>query len=371
MNIQVLQYYIEIFEQEIIDSGFKRDLDDYTSSLPASQNNIVAIREIANKVLSVLDHLYRGDLPDSLANLLPKADTPPFTEKPHYNTLKDLIEDTKIQQDEFFDHLTSFLSELQSQIQLNIDEIAEVQDFISPYVLKDVEQIAAEKHAIIAIVFNDQSTITSLDRFTKTLAAWNRVLLIYHQLLKSESPKNIEIVEVQNGSIDCVVNLNVDVALDLVALFKLGFQVFVAYLSYQKMIKPIIDSYYGNKQLVSQEEERERLLLDNIGIAIQKEVEAQHKKASKKDRRVDGTAVPKKVEQVSRLITAHIVKGNDLRLLALPQREEVGELEDKLPEVIEALREQSVAARRQLRQMPADAQRKLLEAYGTINEESE
>ena len=53
MNIALLQDYIDAFEREVIDSGFKRDLDDYASSLPASQSNIVALRDIAEKVLSV------------------------------------------------------------------------------------------------------------------------------------------------------------------------------------------------------------------------------------------------------------------------------------------------------------------------------
>ena len=61
MNIEVLQDNINTFTHEVVDSGFKRDLDDYQSSLPASQNNIVALREMAGKVQSVLDRLYDSD----------------------------------------------------------------------------------------------------------------------------------------------------------------------------------------------------------------------------------------------------------------------------------------------------------------------
>lgn len=234
-----------------------------------------------------------------------------------------------------------------------------------------MERIAKDGLAIIAIVFNEHQTITSLEQFTKTLAAWNRVLPIYHQLLKSESPEDIQIVEIQNGSIDFVVNLNVDVALNLVELFKMGFKVFAAYLSYKQVIKPIIDSYYGNRKLISQEEEREKLLLENIGSAIQKQIEAQHKKAKKADKRVDGTAVTKKVEQVTNLIASHIVKGNDMKLLALPGTGEAKDGEEEVPDERDALREQSMAARRQLRLIPVDAQQRLLEAYGKLKEETE
>jgi hypothetical protein len=371
MNIEVLQDYINAFTREVTDSGLKRDLDDYASSLPASQNNIVALREIAGNVLSVLDHIYSGDLPDNLGSLLPGDENPPFTAEPYDVTLRTLAEDKKIQQQDLFNQLSQFINKLRKQIQQNENDITKIKDFIRPYISEDVRRISEEDLAILSIVFKDQQTVHNLKQFSKTLATWNRELLIYHQLLKSESPKDIQLVEIQNGSIDCLINLNVDVALDLVELFKLGFYMFATYLSYKLMIKTIIDSYHGNKKLIKQEEEREKGLLDNIGIAIQKKIQAQHKEAKKLDKGVDGTAIPKKVEQVSKLVTSHIVKGNDIKLLALPEREETEEDEEDLVDEREDLREQSVAARRQFRLISPEAQQKLLEAYGTFKEESE
>ena len=96
MNIQILQEHINTFTREVVDSGFKRDLDDYIKSLPASQNNIVALREIAEKILSFLDYLYTGDLPDALSVLLPKKEIRPFTEVPHNENLRKLFEDKEI-----------------------------------------------------------------------------------------------------------------------------------------------------------------------------------------------------------------------------------------------------------------------------------
>lgn len=370
MNIELLRDYIHTFRREVVDSGFKRDLDDYASSLAASQNNIVALREIAGNILSVLNTIYGGDLPEQLALLLPSGQPQPFTATPHSENLKSLTEDTQVQQQQFFDQLNQLINQLKKQIQQNIAEIEKVEVFIRPYISKDTERIAKDHLAMLAIVFKERQTITSLEQFAKTLAAWNRTLPIYHQLLKSDPPADVEIVEIQNGSIDCVINLDVDVALDLVELFKLGFQVFSAYLSYKRMIKPIIDSYHGNKKLISLEEDRESLMLENIGSTIHDQIQAQHKAAKKLDKGVDGTAIEKKVEQVTNLITAHIVRGNDLKLLALPEPEEPTEDgEEDAQDKIEALSEQSVAARRQLRQIPEEAQQKLLAAYGRINEE--
>lgn len=371
MNIEILQEHINTFTQEVVDSGFKRDLDDFISSLPAAQNNIVAMRDIAEKVLFALDNLYASDLPDGLRVLLPKKQLRPFTEVPHNDQLRELIANTEIQQPEFFNQLTQFLNQLKKQLQQNITEITNIEEFIAPYISEEVKRIAEDNFAIIAIVFKDRHTITNLKQFTKSIRAWNRVLPIYHQLLKSESPEDIQIVEIQNGSIDFVVNLNVDVALDLVELFKVGFQVFAAYLSYKKMIKPIIDCYHGNKKLISQEEDREKLLLENIGTAINQQVAAQHKKAKKADKNVDGTAIPKKLEQVTNLITSHIVKGNDLKLLALPDTGEDEEKSKRYSDEKNALLKQSMTARRELRSIPTEDRKMLLETYGNVEEEVE
>jgi hypothetical protein len=371
MNIEILQEHINTFTRDVLDSGFKRDLDDYINSLPTIQNNIVQLRQIAEKVLAVLDYLYTGDLPGALSVLLPKQQIRPFTEVPHNEKLRTLIENTQIQQQEFFNQLAQFLNQLRKQLQQNISEIENIKQFIAPYILEDVTRIAKDHFAIIAIVFNEPNTITSLKEFTKALTAWNRVLPIYHQLLKSESPQDIQIVEIQNGSIDFVVNLDVNVALDLVELFRVGFELFVAYLSYKKLMKPIIDFYHGNKKLISQEEEREKLLLENISTTIIQQIEEQHKRAKKADKAVDGTAVPKKVEQVANLVTSHIVKGNDMKLLAWPQAEEKEEKGKKLPAEKDALRERSITARRQLRDLTPEVRLKLLEAYGKIKEETE
>ncbi|MHC4540179.1 MAG: hypothetical protein ACYTEK_25210 [Planctomycetota bacterium] len=366
MNIETLHDHIRTFKREIIDSGFKRDLDDYSISLPNAQTNIVALREIAGKMLPALDRLYSSDLPDSLRTLLPSEGIRPFTEVSHDVKLKDLIENTEIQLSDFFNQLTEFLNQLKSELQRNIKEIDRIEEFIAPYLSADITTRTKQGVAMISIVFKEQRTISILPEFTKTLDAWNRVLPIYHQLLKSKPPEDIQIVEVQNGSIDFIVNLDVDVAMDLAELFKVGFQVFAAYLTYKKMIKPIIDSFHGNKKLISQEADREILLIDNIGIAIESKIKDQHKKAKKADKKIDKTSVPKKIQVVTGLVTSHIVKGNDIKLLALPKPKDG---QEDMPDKREALREQSMAARQQLRLIPAEGQQKLLEAYGQIDEE--
>lgn len=368
MNIETLQHFIDTFNREVVDSGFKRDLDDFSSSLPASQANILALRDIAEKVLAKLEQIYNGDLPAGLKILLPNAAPAPFTISPHNEQLLELISNKEIAQAEFFAQLAQLLAQLQAQIETNVGQVSKIETFIEPYLNEDIKRLVEGNNAVISIIFNEQQTISSLSNFSKTVVAWNRALPIYHQLVKSDPPSDVRLVEIQNGSIDLIVNLNVDVALDIAELFKIGFSVFAAYLSYKKLAKPIIDSYYGHKRLVAQEDEREKLLLENIGEAVRDALMQQHKRAKKSDKSVDATAVDKKVELVANLVTSHIVHGNDLKLLALPDR-----ADDSIvtPDFAEKLREQSAIARLHLRQIPLESQMKLLEVYGKIGDATE
>lgn len=369
MNIETLQEYINDFNNEIIDSGFKRDLGDYIASLPASQSNIVTLREISNKVLTQITKLYSGDLPNELDKLLPKGQIRPFTEVPFDEKLNDLIKNKEITQQEFFNQLTQTLTEIQNRIQQNITEINKIEEFLNPYSGSEIKRISEDDTATLSIIFKEANTISSLKQFTKNLVAWNKTLPVYHQLVKGESPKDITIKEVQNGSIDLVINLNIDVGLNLANLFKVGFQVFASYLAYKKMLKPIIESYHGNEKLIKQEEEREKLLLANIGEAIDRKIKLQHQQAKKHDKSIDGTSINKKAELVTELIASHIVKGNDFKLLAIPEvesGEDTKSTKDYYQEKQE-LQQQSLEARKQLREIPQEDRTKLLEMYGDID----
>src|SRR5260370_10327615 len=126
MNIETLKQHADAFNREVVNSGFKRDLEDYIASLPASQNNILGLREIVGKLLSSLERIYAGDLPNALAALLPNPQVRPFTESPHDQELRELIANSEIPQSGFFDRLNSELAQLNKQIDQNIAEIAKM-----------------------------------------------------------------------------------------------------------------------------------------------------------------------------------------------------------------------------------------------------
>lgn len=365
MNIQTIANDIKFFNEEIVESGFKRDIQDLVSSLPNNQNNIVTLRESANKVFDFLNELYNSDFPESLKRLLPDKKVPPFTEQKSFEQLKELISDKQIAQPAFFQKLNQILTQLNQQIITNFTKINEIQTFLTPYLSTEKELIAKEHKAIISIIFKEKQTITNLKYFTKNIQAWNRILPLYHQVLKSSSPEEIEILEVQNGSIDFIFNFDFDIALNLVDLFKEGFKCYLAYLSYKTMSGPIAQTFLGNKDLMSKQKEIEDGMLDNIGTSILQKAIAQYKKAKKIDTKIDSN-IDKKVDQISKLISSHIIKGNDIKLLAIPESTEK-ETNDKEIDLGGEIRKISTEVRNKLKSLPVNEMKKLLDKYGKID----
>lgn len=147
--------------------------------------------------------------------------------------------------------------------------MTQIQAVFSKYSNVETELESEDDQAIVSLVFKDLNTTTSLKEFSKALNQWNRTLIIYHTLLMSESPGEIDLVEIQNGSIDVIFNFDFDISIDLIELIKTGLKVYAAYLLYKsKTAREIIDSYMGNKRLIQMENERENLMLDNIKESI-------------------------------------------------------------------------------------------------------
>ena len=345
MNIQSLLEKIRLFEKLVLESGFKRDVTGLRESIAPQQNrqNLQLFQDIANKIKAYLTNIYESDLPESLEALLPTDLVRPFTETDHLQKLNEIIEDAELPTDQYFNKLNGLLNNLQKQIEENDTEIERLKEIFQDYAEYEQVDIDSDKYAVIALIFKDLKTTKSLKEFSKVLHKWNRTLLVYHQLLTSDAPEDIEIVEVQNGSIDVIVNIDLDIAVDLVDLIELGFKVFGGYLLYKSKVKDIVATFFGNKKLLEQEKEREAEMLDNIYKAIEAKILEQHEQAKSKDVNVDQTAIEVKVKEVTDTLSEHIVKGNDIKLLAAP--EENVELKEKAEEA----RKTSIENRRQLR----------------------
>ena len=365
MNISTLKELIEQFNTEIIQSGFKRDIQDYLTSITKSQNNIVALREIGQSIFDKLESFKENNFEETLKKLFPSNSPEPFTESSSYTELKELIENKEIQQTQFFQKLKQIVTQLNTSIQSNVDKAAEIESFFAPYIDEEKEFLAEENKAIVSIIFKETKTITNLKQFTKTITAWNRILPVYHQILKSESPEDIEIIQVQNGSIDFLFNIDLDIALDLTELFNEGFKYFLGYISYKTLAKPIAKTFFGNKELEAKQQELENSMLDNLLSEVIKTINNQHKSAKKRDKNLPSN-ISKMVTEVAKLVTSHIINGNEIKLLSIPENEGNKEKGEKSKEsLIDTMKDLKNA----LKKLPQAELQKLLDKYGELPDE--
>lgn len=371
MNIQTLNEYVNIFRTQVCDSGFRRDLKDFTASLPNNEDNIISLREVANKIYAVLVKIQSGDLPEALCRLIPGASPAPFTSRGYKDRLHTLIDDKEIEQVAFFRSLRTILTELANDVEANFEAVESVREFTTPYVKTLKSQLSTDNKAIVSIIFRDLETISGLHSFSRTLAVWDRTLPLYHQLVTHTSPEAIQIVEVQNGSIDVVLNLNVDVAVNLAELFRCGLLAFGAYLAHKKLLQPISKAYFDNQKLKDHDEQKERLLLAHVGEVIANQAKKQFERISDGTSKVDN---PEKIIQsIRNLISAHIVRGNEYKILALPEQTQANSQKGTIDAETERkqLAEATTEARSALKDLPDGATTMLLEEYGSYREESD
>lgn len=366
MNIESLIFKIELFNDLVIKSGFKRDVTDFIQSIQLAQNrNLVFMKDLSNKVKSKLTDFDNYGLDSELRLILREGK--PFTELKILNQLEELDQNTEIDGNTYFAQFNHFLNQLIQQVDQNKNELDNVLLVFKKYISADVYESGGEL-ALVSLIFKDLKSTGSLKEFSKVLNRWNRMLLVYHTLLTSDSPKEIELVEIQNGSIDVIFNIDFDIALDLTELIKTGLKVYGAYLLYKsKTAKVIIESYMGNQKLIKQEIDREKLMLDNIKESIASKALEQHKEKIKNDKKIEKIAIDVKIEEVSSVITDHIIKGNELKLLTPPDMKVSEEEETDLSS---ELREETAKVREIFKKLSKEDKMMLLEKYSIKDDEN-
>lgn len=366
MNIESLISKINLFETLIIKSGFKRDINDYLQSIQQGQNqNLVFMKDLSQKVKNKLIECENFGLESELNAVL--RDSKSFTALDTINKLEKLDNNTEIDGNSYYAEFSQIVTQLLQNLDKNKTELDSVLKIFKKYVSIEKEYEFENEQAVVSLIFKDLKSTGSLKEFSKVLNRWNRMLLVYHTLLTSESPDEISLIEIQNGSIDVIFNIDFDIAVDLTELLKTGLKVYGAYLLYKsKTAKEIILSYMGNVKLIKQEKEREKLMLENIKDSIYQTALEQHKRRLKVDKNIDKTAIEVKLEEVSSVITDHIIKGNELKLLTAPKDEEE---EDDVKDLGSELREETAIVRERFKKLEPAEKQFLIEKY-TIKEEN-
>lgn len=366
MNIESLISKIELFNDLVIKSGFKRDIVDYIQSIQQGQNqNLVFMKDLSSKVKNKLIEFENFGLESELTFVL--RDNEPFTTLNILSQIEELDSNTEIDGNNYFSKFNQLLNQLNQHIDKNKKEIDTIYAVFQKY-RSDDDYESENERALVSLIFKDLKSTGSLKEFAKVLNRWNRMLLVYHTLLTSTSPDEIELVEIQNGSIDVIFNIDFDIAIDLTELLKTGLKVYGAYLLYKsKTARVIIESYMGNQKLIKQEKEREKLMLENIKESIALKALEQHKENLKTDKKIEKTSIDVKIEEVSSVITDHIIKGNELKLLTPPVADE--DVEENETDISVELREETAKVRETYKKLTSEEKQLLLEKYSIKDEE--
>ena len=363
MNIDSALNKIKNFEDIVIKSGFKRDLNDFVKSIQQPQNmNLTFLKGISNEVKEKLDEIESNSLNTELGIIL--KETEPFTSLKTRQQIYEIENDSEIDANSYYSNLYSALNDLISGIEVNESEIVKVKEIFEKYSSRSIDDESVDD-AILSLIFKDLESTKNLKEFSRVLHKWNRTILIYQTLISSSSPEDVSLIGIQNGSIDVIFNVNVDIGIDLAKLFKIGLEVYGAYLIYKsKNAREIIASYMGNKKLVSMEKERETLMLDNIKDSIKNTILQQHKENLKIDKKIDKINIDKKADEVSSVITEHIIKGNEFKILHLPyNRTEENDEENEENNLALELRKESAKVNERYKSLPQGEKQILIDKY--------
>lgn len=313
MTVRKILELIDLVKEQIGVENYLTKLQDYQTTIQNNSSNIVLLKEILDKTIFDLDNLIDNSVPDFLNKLLVDKIIP-FDFEKFKKQLIELRNKNHTDYSQLYSELTSILAQMLEKMNSNIAELDKIAKVIEPFKTKDFADIQVEDNAIFALIFNNESSFNNLKSLSFELKNWDKGLFIYQQIVSDETPKAFEIIEVEQGSVEVILNLAFDVAEKLVDLFKTGLETYGAYLAYKTLIhENLIATFKDNKKLIALEEEREKLLLQNVRDAVRSEIKKQAKKGKKHE------ALEKKIEEVTKLVTEHIIKGNTIKLLSAPE----------------------------------------------------
>lgn len=324
MTVRKIIELIDFIKDKIGKDNYSTQLQDYLVTIQNNSNNLVLLKELTDKAIANYESLENDEIPELLEKVLVHTEKP-FTNDKFLKQLTDLRDKNFPDPGSQYKTLNSILTTIQARVNSNIAELDKISTTVKPFLSKDYSELQTDENAIFAIIFNNENSYNSLKLLSFELKNWDRGLFIYQQIISEETPKPFEIIEIDQGSIEVVLNLLFYVGEKLLDLFKTGLEVYAAYLAYKTVVHDsLIKSYRGNEQLIKSEEEREKLLLENVRIAVREELKKQAKKVKKQE------ALEKKIEEVTKLVTEHIIKGNSVKLLSAPEeKEEIFEKEEE------------------------------------------
>ncbi len=319
--------------------------------------NLVRLKEIADNAIASFEALKAGGIDEDVRTVLPGEKT--IADENSLEKLRELIEDPDADTSTFHSRLNNILNDANSRIGPNIAKINERQETFEEYISEPVDEDSGK--ALFAIIFKDPSVVESLPHFAKKLNRWDRTLRMYHTLVTNESPEDIGLAAVHGGSIDVVVNLDLNVAIDIAEVMKYGFVALSAYLAYRIKKSDFVASYEKNKELLALDTKQDELMLANIKSSMENVLKEKYLSGkTSRTKKTTAEAPEKKIEQISELFSEHITKGNDVKLLTSGKPDdETEETDDRADD----LRQESRKASALRIQIPAKELKFLMSKY--------
>jgi hypothetical protein len=318
MNINSLVEKCQNFNDIVIKSGIQRDIQGFQTTLGQSNvsQNLIMLKDIAEKVEVIVGTIYQSSIPDDMLVVLPSEKAHQFATKDYIQNINAIKSATELSPPQIHNQLVSLVNNLVNHINTNIQQINNLTAVLMPYYKKENDSLGKDNKAILAVIFNNENCYKTLPELSKTIKKWNHVFSIFTQLMTSEPYKDIEIVSVHDGSVDFLFNFNIDLSIDLSEIIKYGLIALGGYFAYLKKTKEITDTYQGNEELIDMEKKRKELLLENVFLSISKKMREIHQSRMDEDKKINNEAIEKKTETVSKIITEHLVEGNEIKLLS-------------------------------------------------------
>lgn len=314
MTIRKIIELIDISKSELGKGRFQTRIEDYKSTMDNNPSNIVLLKEILDKTIDDLLELKGTDIPKTLDKIL-VGKINPFELEKYLKKMFEILNKNYSDYSTLYNEMNSIFSEMITDLTSNLEEIEKIRKIILPFEEKDLSDFQGDENAIFALIFTNEKSINNLKAFSYELKSWDKCLFLYQQVISDETPKAFKILEVEQGSIEVIINLLLEVAEKLLDVFTAGMGAYGAYLSYKTIVKENLSkTFNGNEELLELEDKREELMLKNVKDAVRREL----KKQAKKDKK---EAQEKKIEEITRLLTEHIIKGNTVKLISAPEDE--------------------------------------------------
>ncbi len=344
-----------------LNNSFARKLQDYLVTIQNNPSNIVLTKEITDRLITDLEGIMQTDISLNLNKVLYASAVKSFTDEKYYTELINLKEANYSDYSSQYNILNNIITQLDADVKQNIINLENLKTVFKPFLNKDYSELQGDKNAIFSIVLNNIQSYHNLKILNRELNRWDHGLMIYQQILSPDTPKSLEIVEVSEGSIEILLNLDADTVSSLIDLFKTGLEAFGAYLTYKEIKNKLTKPFQDNKKLMKGEEEQEKLLLENVDETIINKLKQQAEASNQE--KIE--ALDKKIDVVTKLLTDQIVKGNNIKLISAPENEvEMEELEEEKEKIF-------TNSQKVFKKLDEPSKQKLLDQYIVKESETE